>query len=190
MPGSNTRGSPPYDSNSGGSGSFISPTGLVITNHHVGADDLLKLSPPGKDYYRHGYYAASPSEELKCPDLELNVLMEIVDVTAQVNAAVTADMTPAQAFASRRAIMSTIEKKSLDETKLRSDVVTLYQGGLYHLYRYKKLHRRAVGLRTRARHCVLWRRHRQLRVSRYNLDICIFRVYEGDTQYHQSIGSR
>src|SRR6266404_3782774 len=60
--------------NNGGSGGFVSATGLVVTNHHVGADSLQKLSPKDKDYYRDGFYAATRPEELKCPDLELNVL--------------------------------------------------------------------------------------------------------------------
>jgi hypothetical protein len=124
--------------NNGGSGGFVSTDGLIVTNHHVGADSLQKLSPPDKDYLRDGYYAAARGDELKCPDLELNVLQEIVDVTREVEAAVRPDMKPAEAFAARRAVMAKIEKDSLDKTGLRSDVVTLYQGALYHLYRYKK----------------------------------------------------
>src|SRR5205085_6346799 len=112
--------------NNGGSGGFVSPEGLIVTNHHIGADAVQKLSPPDKDYYRDGYVARSRAEELKCPDLELNVLQSIEDVTARVNAAVTADMPPAKAFAARRAVMSEIEKESLTKTGLRSDVVTLY----------------------------------------------------------------
>jgi len=124
--------------NNGGSGSFVSADGLLITNHHIGADCLQKLSPKDRDFYRDGFYARTRAEELKCPDLELNVLQAIEDVTARVNAAVKENMTPAEAFAARRAVMSAIEKESLEKTGLRSDVVTLYQGGLYHLYRYKK----------------------------------------------------
>jgi hypothetical protein len=120
--------------NSGGSGGFVSADGLIVTNHHVGADCLQKLSPKGKDYVRDGFYAPTRDAELKCPDLELNVLESIEDVTA----AVTPAMTPAQANAARRAVMAKIEKESLDRTKLRSDVVALYGGGKYHLYRYKK----------------------------------------------------
>src|SRR5262249_26822220 len=124
--------------NNGGSGGFVSPEGLVVTNHHIGADLLQKLSPKDRDYYRDGYLAATRDEELKCPDLELNVLQSIEEVTARVNAAVTPSMTPAQAFAARRAVMAEIEKESQHKTGLRSDIVTLYHGGLYHLYRYKK----------------------------------------------------
>src|SRR5262245_12727222 len=70
--------------NSGGSGGFVSADGLIVTNHHIGAESLQKLSPPGRDYYKNGYYARTSAEELKCPDLELNVLREIADVTERV----------------------------------------------------------------------------------------------------------
>src|SRR5688572_6217280 len=78
----------------GGSGGFVSPDGLIVTNHHIGADSIQKLSPPEKDYYRDGYTARSRAEELKCPDLELNVLQSIEDVTARVNAAVKPGSAP------------------------------------------------------------------------------------------------
>src|SRR5438876_1944992 len=114
--------------NSGGSGSFVSADGLVMTNHHVGADCLQKLGDKDHNYCRDGFHAKTRAEEKRCHDLELNVLMSIEDVTERVNAAVKADMPPEQAFAARRGIMAQIEKESLDKTGLRSDVVTLYQG--------------------------------------------------------------
>ena len=82
---------------SGGSGCFLSENGLLISNQHVGADALQKLSTKGKDYVREGFYARTPSEEIKCLDLELNVLDSIEDVTARVNAAVSKDVDPAAA---------------------------------------------------------------------------------------------
>src|SRR6059058_1310396 len=78
--------------NSGGSGSFVSADGLVMTNHHVGADALQKMSTPEKNYLKEGFYARTPAEEVKCLDLELNVLMGIEDVTQRVNAAVKGGM--------------------------------------------------------------------------------------------------
>jgi hypothetical protein len=166
--------------NNGGSGSFVSPEGLVLTNHHIGADCLHKLSLKDKDYYRDGFYARTRAEELKCPDLELNVLQSIEDVTARVNAAVKPDLTPAEAFAARRAVMAEIEKESLDKTRLRSDVVTLYQGGLYHLYRYKKY--TDVRLVMAPEHGIAFfgGDTDNFEYPRYNLDICFFRVYEND----------
>ena len=124
--------------NNGGSGGFVSGGGLIVTNHHIGADSLQKLSTKERDLLRDGFLAATQADELKCSDLELNVLQEIVDVTERVNAAVKPEMPADKAFAARRAILAEIEKESLQKTGLRSDVVTLYQGGLYHLYRYKK----------------------------------------------------
>jgi len=164
--------------NNGGSGSFVSPDGLIVTNHHIGADSLQKLSPQGKDYYRDGYHAASRNDEPKCPDLELNVLQSIEDVTDRVNAAVKPEMTPAQAFAARRAVMAGIEKESLDKTGLRSDVVTLYHGGLYHLYRYKKY--TDVRLVMAPEHGIAFfgGDTDNFEYPRFNLDVCFFRAYE------------
>src|SRR4029077_8509959 len=93
----------------GGSAPFVSPDGLVMTNHHVGLGALQKLSKPGKDYVKDGFYAKTLEEEFKSVDEELEVLMDIVDVPAQVKAAVKPDMTPEKAFEARRAVIANIE---------------------------------------------------------------------------------
>jgi hypothetical protein len=164
--------------NSGGSGSFVSSNGLVMTNHHVGQDSLQKLSPPGKDYIMSGFFAKNASEELKCPDLELNVLMDIEDVTDKVNAAVKPGMSSEEAFKARRAIMNTIEKESLDKTGLRSDVVTLYQGGQYHLYKFKKYTDVRLVFAPEKDIASFGGDPDNFEYPRYDLDICFFRVYE------------
>jgi hypothetical protein len=124
--------------NDGGSGSFASPNGLVVTNHHVAFGQLQKVSTPQKDYVKDGFFAKTQAEELKCPDLELNVLVSMENVTARVQGAVKKGMTEKQALDARRDEEAKIEKESLEKTSLRSDVVSLYQGGEYWLYRYKK----------------------------------------------------
>src|SRR6059036_425955 len=89
--------------NSGGSGSFVSANGLVITNHHVGADTLQKMGDAQHNYLRGGFYAKTQADEKKCVDLELNVLMSIEDVTTRVNGAVKAGTTSEQAANARKA---------------------------------------------------------------------------------------
>lgn len=164
--------------NSGGSGSFVSADGLVLTNHHVGADDLQKLSDEKNNYLRDGFYAKSPAEEKKCVDLELNVLQAIEDVTARVNAGIPAGATGEAAATARRKIMAEIEKESLDRTGLRSDVVTLYQGGAYHLYRYKKYTDIRLVYAPEQQIAFYGGDPDNFEFPRYCLDVCLFRVYE------------
>ncbi len=166
--------------NSGGSASFVSSTGLVLTNHHVGADTLQKLSTPEHNYYRDGFYARTMEEEIKAPDLELNQLISVEDVTQRVQAAVKADITPAEAVAARRAVLANIEKESQTATGLRSDVVTLYGGGRYHLYRYKKYTDVRLVWAPEAAIAFFGGDADNFEYPRYNLDACIFRVYEDD----------
>jgi hypothetical protein len=166
--------------NSGGSGSFVSADGLVITNHHIGLDVLQQISTDKKDYVKDGFYAKTRDQEVKNKQAELNVLMSIEDVTEQVNAAVKPGMSPAEAFAARRAVMAKIEQESLAKTKLRSDVVTLYQGGQYHLYRYKKYTDVRLVFAPEQQIAFYGGDPDNFEYPRYDLDICIFRVYEND----------
>ncbi len=164
--------------NSGGSGSFVSANGLVITNHHVGADDLQKLSDEKNNYLRDGFMAKSLAEEKKCVDLELNVLQSIEDVTARVNTGVPSGAMGDAAAAARRKVIAEIEKESLDQTGLRSDVVTLYQGGAYHLYRFKKYTDVRLVFAPEQQIAFFGGDPDNFEFPRFNLDICFFRVYE------------
>src|ERR671930_638258 len=164
--------------NSGGSGSFVSANGLVITNHHVGADTLQKISDPQHNYLKDGFYARTQADEIKSTDLELNVLMSIEDVTARVNGAVKTGMTNDQASGARNAAIAAIEKESKDKTGLRSDVVTLYQGGAYHLYRYKRYDDVRLVFAPEQQMAFFGGDPDNFEYPRFDLDICLFRVYE------------
>ena len=164
--------------NSGGSGSFVSANGLVITNHHVGADTLQKMGDEQHNYLRDGFYAKTQADEMKSSDLELNVLVSIEDVTARVNAAVKPGMTSNQASSARNAVIAAIEKESRDRTGLRSDVVTLYQGGAYHLYRYKRYDDVRLVFAPEQQMAFFGGDPDNFEYPRYDLDVCIFRVYE------------
>lgn len=166
--------------NSGGSASFVSSNGLVLTNHHVGAETLHKLSTPERNVYEDGFLARNLAEELKAPDLELNQLLSIEDVTAAVNAGITAELTAEEALTKRRANIAAIEQKSLDDTGLRSDVVTLFGGGKYHLYRYKKYTDVRLVFSPEASIAFFGGDADNFEYPRYCLDACIFRVYEND----------
>jgi hypothetical protein len=166
--------------NSGGSGSFVSANGLVMTNHHVGADCLQKMGDKDHNYYRDGFHAQTQAEERKCADLELNVLMSIEDVTDRVKGAVTPDMTAEQAAAARRKVTAGIEKESFEKTKLRSDVVTLYQGGQYHLYCFKRYTDVRLVFAPEQQIAFYGGDPDNFEYPRFDLDMCFFRVYEDD----------
>src|SRR5216684_262019 len=170
--------------NSGGSGSFVSADGLALTNHHVGLDCLAKISTKDHDYVTTGYHAKTHAEEVKCVDLELNVLQSIEDVTARVNASVTPGMTTAAAQAARRGVMSAIEQESVQKTGLRSDVVTLFQGGEYHLYRYKKYTDVRLVFAPEVAIAFFGGDPDNFEYPRYDLDVCFFRAYENGKPVH------
>lgn len=161
----------------GASGSFASANGLVLTNHHVGSGQLEKLSTPERDLHKRGFYAATLEEELRCPDLELNVLMSIEDVTVRVRDAVKAAATPEAGARARRAVIAEIEKESQDATGFRSDVVTLYQGGAYHLYRYDRYTDVRLVFAPDAQAATFGGDPDNFEFPRYCLDLCFFRVY-------------
>ncbi len=164
--------------NDGGSGSFVSPQGLVLTNHHVAIGQLQKVSSPEKDYAKDGFHARNAGEELKCPDLELNVLASVENVTARVQGSVKRGMSEAEALKARKAEIARIEKESLNATGLRSDVVTLYQGGEYWLYRYKKYTDIRLVFAPEQQIAFFGGDPDNFTYPRYDLDFALFRVYE------------
>jgi hypothetical protein len=164
--------------NSGGSGSFVSANGLVITNHHVGLDTLQKISSEKNNYVRDGFYAKTQAEEPRATDLELNVLMSIEDVTPRVTAALKSGMTAEQSAAARQKVTAEIEKESKEKTGLRSDVVTLYQGGAYHLYRFKRYDDVRLVFAPEQQAAFYGGDPDNFEYPRFDLDICIFRAYE------------
>src|SRR6202163_415840 len=170
--------------NSGGSGSFVSADGLTFTNHHVGAGCVQQLSTEGHDYIKTGFYAKTQAEEAKCPNLELNQLVGIEDVTDKVNAGVKSAMSAAEAGQAQRAAMSEVEKDCSASTGLRCDVVLLYSGQVYNLYKYKKYTDVRLVFAPEFDIAFFGGDPDNFTYPRYDLDITFFRVYENDRPAH------
>ena len=166
--------------NNGGSGSFVSPGGLVMTNHHVASDCIKKLSSQAKDYIADGFYAEAGSDEMKCPDLELNVLMKINTVTEQINAKVNPGMSEKERFETQRAATADVEKECKDRTGERCDVVKLYQGGLFDLYEYKKYTDVRLVFAPEFPAAFFGGDQDNFTYPRYCLDVAFVRVYEDE----------
>jgi hypothetical protein len=164
----------------GGSGSFVSPNGLVLTNYHIVEDVVGELSTATKDYAKEGFVAHSQAEEMKAEGLSLDQLVSIEDVTARVTGVVKSGMSAAEGNAARRAEISAIENESSAETGLRSDVVTLYQGGQYNLYRYKKYTDVRLVFVPEFQAAFFGGDPDNFNFPRFNIDMALVRVYEND----------
>jgi hypothetical protein len=164
--------------NDGGSGSFVSPHGLLLTNHHVARGQLQKNSTAEHDYIEQGFYARTQAEEMKSPDLEVNVLMSMDNVTTRVLDALKTAKTSEEEGKARRAVIADIERESQQQTGLRSDVVTLYQGGEYWLYRYKKYTDVRLVFAPEQQIAFYGGDPDNFTFPRYDLDMALFRVYE------------
>ena len=164
--------------NDGGSGSFVSPNGLLLTNHHVARGQLQKASSAQNDYIKDGFYAATPDQEMKSTDLEVNVLQSMENVTDQVQSSTKGITDKKKAYDARQALIAQIESDSLKKTGLRSDVVPLYNGGEYWLYRYKKYTDVRLVFAPEQQMAFYGGDPDNFTYPRYDLDMAIFRVYD------------
>jgi hypothetical protein len=164
----------------GCSGSFVSPDGLVMTNHHCAHKCIEHLSTRDKDFVKEGFYAPALENEVKCPEIELNELVQISDVTARVNAATKG--LAGQAYNERqKAELSTIEKEcAAQDDKVRCDVVTLYHGGKYDLYRYKRFQDVRLVFAPEFAIAFFGGDPDNFNFPRYDLDVSFLRAYEND----------
>ena len=170
--------------NDGGSGSFVSSDGLLLTNHHVARGQLQKNSSAEHDYLRDGFYADTADKEMKSPDLEVNVLVGMENVTARVQGAANSIAEQAKAMKAREAEIAAIEKESKEKTGLRSDVVSLYQGGEYWLYTYKAYTDVRLVFAPEQQAAFYGGDPDNFTYPRYDLDMALFRVYDNGTPLH------
>jgi hypothetical protein len=163
---------------SGCSASFVSPEGLVMTNHHCARGCIQQLSTQKKDFIANGFLAKTQAEELQCPALEVNQLVELTDVTGTLNAA-TAGLTGKAYADTLKAEKARLEKDCATGDEVRCDVVTLYQGGRYNLYKYHRY--QDVRLVFAPEHAIAFfgGDPDNFEYPRYDLDVTFLRVYQG-----------
>lgn len=161
----------------GCSASFVSPNGLIMTNHHCSTQCIEALSTAQKNYIETGYMARIEGEELRCPNSEANQLTGITDVTATVNKA-TAGLKDQAANEARKAAIAKLEKDCATSEQVRCDVVTLYGGGRYELYRYKRYQDVRLVFAPEVGIAFFGGDPDNFMFPRYNLDVTFLRAYE------------
>jgi hypothetical protein len=161
----------------GCSASFVSSNGLVMTNHHCAHRCIEELSTAKKNYITDGFYARTPSEEQKCPTTEVNQLLEITDVTERIQKA-TAGKNGADFAKAERQGMSEVEKGCATSKKVRCDVVTLYAGGKYNLYKYRRFQDVRLVFAPEFRMAFFGGDPDNFEFPRYDLDVSFLRVYD------------
>jgi hypothetical protein len=163
-----------------GTGSFVSSEGLVLTNYHIVEDIVGELSTAERDLAKTGFVAHARAEELKVPGLTLDQLVRIEDVTARVNGAAKAGMSDAEAGAARQAEIGRVEAEAAKASGMRADVVTLYQGGVYNLYYYKRHTDVRLVFAPEFQAAFFGGDPDNFNFPRYNLDMALVRVYENN----------
>ena len=161
----------------GCSASFVSPNGLVMTNHHCAHACIEQLSTAQRDYVKSGFYARAQTDEVKCPALEVNQLVQITDVSARMRQALAGISGEAYA-AARKAEIARIEKECAQGDADRCDVVTLYHGGLYHLYRYRRYQDVRLVFAPEFAIAFFGGDPDNFNFPRYDLDVSFLRVYD------------
>ena len=162
----------------GGTGSLVSPDGLVLTNHHIGLGSLQRLSTPEKDLVKNGFYAPTPADELKVPGMTLSILQSIEDVTARVNAGVKAGMSALEVNAARQDAIRTIQGDP--QPGVTKQVVSLFAGATHDLYTYKVYNDVRLVFGVEYQVGFYGGDPDNFTYPRYCMDVSMFRLYEND----------
>jgi len=162
------------------SASFVSSDGLVMTNHHCARESVTKASKEGEDLHTHGFYAEKLQDERKIDGLFVDQLVKIIDVTDQIKTAVDAAKDEKDKKAERDSAITKIQNKYKTETGLECSVVTLFNGGKYSLYCYKRYNDVRLVFAPETDLGFFGGDPDNFTYPRYALDCSFFRVYGED----------
>ncbi|HEX2962467.1 MAG TPA: S46 family peptidase [Ignavibacteriales bacterium] len=160
------------------SASFVSADGLVMTNHHCGRESVTQVNKEGEDLHKTGFYAQTLQDERPVPGLYVDQLVLMKDVTKEVQDAINAATTDAEKVQARKDKISEIEARTRKETGLEASVVTLYSGGEYSLYGYKRYNDVRLVFAPENQIGFFGGDYDNFTYPRYNLDCTFFRVYD------------
>ena len=162
----------------GCSASVVSKSGLVFTNHHCVVECVQDLSSGDKDFVQDGFMTASREDEKKCPGMQAEILTSITDVTQQVTAAVAGKSGQDFVRARDAAITAAEQAGCGDDPGVRCQVISLYRGGQYKLYRYRKYSDVRLVFAPEFATAFFGGDPDNFNFPRYNLDIGFVRLYE------------
>lgn len=164
----------------GASGGFVSPHGLIATNHHVASGYIERLSSKERDLLKTGFYAKSQAEELKIPDASVSVLASFENVTERIHGAARSAASDADSAAKRSAAIAVIEKDCVAATGLRCEVISFYSGGEYWLYRFKRYTDIRLVMAPEEQAAFFGGDYDNFTFPRHDLDFTFLRAYEND----------
>jgi hypothetical protein len=159
--------------------SFVSPDGLIMSNHHCARECADAVTRPGEDFLANGFYAASRAEERACPDFTVDQLVGITDVTTEVSAAVPPGADADRAAALRDQAMQRLQDRcDQSATATHCELISMYRGGQYKLYRFHRWTEARLVFVPEAQAASFGGDPDNFTYPRHDMDVSFFRVYE------------